>query len=195
MLYSRGAAILGRWIMVLAGCGAVAAFTIGLLAPVRGRPLPGASWLLVLGAPLLLAGQGWGIAWLRIWNPAAGRVRSARTRWRNRTQAPLMPSLGPLSTRARVVVATTALFGWASALTAWPALGGGSPTSPTDACPYRLMNHGSYTCVTQSTYLNAGVAGQRFAAGILLFFFAGQTALAFAGLLSQRQVRQGPPPD
>ena len=61
----------------------------------------------------------------------------------------------------------------------------GGPTSPIPGCPYRLLNHGSYACVSRLVYEHVGADVQQFLAAILAMFFTIQFAAALGGLKSQ----------
>jgi hypothetical protein len=71
---------------------------------------------------------------------------------------------------------------WLTAMTAFPSLLSGNPTSPGPGCQYRLVDHGDYSCVSRSTWLAAGAAEQRFVAGILAAFFVLHLGMAAAEL-------------
>ena len=63
----------------------------------------------------------------------------------------------------------------------------GNPAPPTSVCPWPLDNHGSISCVSHSVYVAAGTGLQRFAAGIILGFFAFQLAVLI-GFISKPSV-------
>jgi hypothetical protein len=62
-------------------------------------------------------------------------------------------------------------LGWLAAMTAFPSLSEGSPTTGTPGCPWALEDHGTITCVSHATYQRAGAAAERFAAGVTMGFF------------------------
>jgi len=57
------------------------------------------------------------------------------------------------------------------------------------------MNHGFVTCVSNARYQDAGAAGERFASGILMFFFGMHFGIAYNELVRRTGPRgpgQGP---
>ena len=158
-----------------ASVGAVAAAAVAIAALARGRPAPAAPLLLVLGGPLLAAGQLWAIGLMRARQPrrTAGRRASvdlaSLAPWSRVTRTWMF---GDLRASLVAVVIACASGGWLLAVTTFPALSSGGPAEARPGCPYALSNHGAVTCVTRRAYERAGAAEQRFAAGILLGFYS-----------------------
>ncbi len=176
---SREALILSRATCVVAGSGLIVAVFISLAALVRGRPFDPAVWLLIPGAPAVFLGQAWGIAVLTARRPpVSGGAR--------RFFFDGLPKL-----RARVLLAIAALA-WISTMVALAGLRDGVPDGGSPACPYRLNNHGSVTCVSRAVYEHTGASEQRLAASVLAGFFVMQFGIA-AAELTRRRV--GLPPD
>jgi hypothetical protein len=73
----------------------------------------------------------------------------------------------------------------AQSVTSSPNWNEGDPAPPTSGCPWPLDSHGSITCVSHPVYVAAGTGLQRFAAGVILGFFAFQLAVLI-GFISKR---------
>jgi hypothetical protein len=67
-------------------------------------------------------------------------------------------------------VAAFGLAWLAAMIAAIPWFPRGGPGDPIPGCRWTLDNHGAITCVSHATYLHAGAAVQRFAAGIVAGF-------------------------
>jgi hypothetical protein len=78
------------------------------------------------------------------------------------------------------------LLGWVAAMTSFPSLWLGNPTSSAPGCPYRLVSHGDFTCVSRATYIHVGAAEERFVAGIVGCFFAFHLTMSAAELARRR---------
>lgn len=180
---------IGRLIAYAAALCATGAFLLGVTALIRDKPLHGVAVLLVPAIPTLAVGQLWAIALIN------ARTRRRTGGWRDRMRASQAMSLNPrgfffgdLPSRFARPLLTLAFLGWLSAMTAFPALANGGPAGAGGGgCPYRLDNHGSYTCVSRQTYEHAGAGEQRFASGIMLGFFAIHSGAALGGLPRRRQ--------
>jgi hypothetical protein len=185
---SPRAELVGRFVACAAALCAAGAFVVSFTVLVRGKPLDGAPALLVLAVPTVAVGQLWAIAVInsRLPRRAGGwrdRIRTNRAMSRN----PRLVFFGDLPSRLGRPLLALAFLGWLSAMTAFPSLVDGGPAGAGDGCPYRLSNHGSYTCVSQQKYEHAGAGEQRFASGILLGFFAVHTGAALGGLYGRRR--------
>jgi hypothetical protein len=171
-------------IAILAGVGVLATAAIVIAVLVRGRSLPFVAAGLVLGIPTLIAGQLWMIGLGIARQPPRRRSFRARVRgsWRHQQLSPFKLFFGDLD--SQLVALCFGLFaaGWLAGVTAFPSLTNGGPAGAGNGCRYRLSNHGSYTCVSKSTYEAAGAAEQRLAAGILLAFYAIHTGAALGSL-------------
>jgi hypothetical protein len=162
---------------------ATGAFLVGVAALIRQKPLNGVTGLLLPAIPTIAVGQLWAIALISLRTPR--RTSGGRDRMRASQASRGNPRaffFGNLPSRFGRPLLALAFLGWLSAMTAFPALIDGGPAGARDGCPYRLSNHGSYTCVSRQTYEHAGAGEQRFASGILLGFFAIHTGAALGGL-------------
>ena len=178
---SPRAIMIGRAVATAAGLCATGAFLVGLLDLLRGKPIHGVGISLVVAIPVLAVGQVWMIAQIN------SRVSRPRGSWRAQLRAQRAMSaraffFNTLPMRIAGPLLALAFLGWLSAMFAFSALSQGGPDSPAPGCPYRLSNHGSFTCVSKARYDNAGAGEQRFASGILLAFFALHTGGALGGL-------------
>lgn len=174
-------------VVCAAAACAVGALLVNVAALIRDKPLHGAAVLLLAAVPTLVVGQLWAIGVLRTRMPKPAvtlPVQLPRT-WATRASPPAF--FGDLPGRVGRPLIAMAIFGLMSALTAFPTLTHGGPSGGTAGCPYRLDNHGSYSCVSRGAYQRAGAAEQRFGAGILLGFFTLQTGAALVGLRDRRQ--------
>jgi hypothetical protein len=192
--YSRRATQISAAIAVLASLSAAIAAAVVIAALVRGRPLQGISPLLAAAAPLVLAGQFWMIGLMRA--RQAPRPRDWRWHMPARSRDPdgqfaswpsprrfFFPDLSPPIARALL---TLAILGWLAAMTAFPLIVDGGPAGSSPGCPFRLENHGSYTCVSKRSFEQAGAGEQRFAAGILLAFYSIHAGAALGRLKVRR---------
>jgi hypothetical protein len=82
----------------------------------------------------------------------------------------------PMKIGAFAIAASAALM----AATAIPSFAHGSPSSPTGDCLWPLVNRLVVTRVSESECREAGGAVQRFAASILMAFFAAHFAVAWS---------------
>jgi hypothetical protein len=161
------------------GLATAAALVLGSLT--FDRSLGPTGVLLIASFPAVFAGQAWALAI----QTARGKVdifSTRQPRWLFGVRVPVFASLPAWCTYALVVVA---LSGWVAAMTCWPSLIG-HPTSSVPGCPYRLVSHGYFTCVSRATYLHVGAAEERFTAGIVGFFFALQLTMSAAELARRR---------
>lgn len=188
MTRSPRALSLGRFISYAAAACAVGALLINATALIRDKPLHGIAILLLPAVPTLALGQVWMIALIN------ARMPRRTGGWRERMRAsqslgmnPRTFFFGDFPAKLAYPLLGLAFVGWLSAMTAFPALTDGGPSSARHGCPYTLDNHGTYTCVSKQTYEHAGAGEQRFASGILLGFFALHTGAALAGVRRRRQ--------
>jgi hypothetical protein len=152
-------------VAVIAGAGLATAAVLNVSAVALGRPF-GVAWLLAPAVPVIFIGQIWTILILYGWNRPGSRRRGRLT------LSMLKPVLTVMPGAVAYGLIGVAILGWVSAITAFPALSSGNPSTATSGCPSPLVDHGAVTCVTHSAYLHAGAAAQRFGAGIVGFFFA-----------------------
>ena len=179
-----GAVRAGRGVCVATAVGVAVAATILLTNLIRAEKVAGVLGLLFLAVPALVVGQLWAIAVLLARLDRSGP--SARgSRWRINTADPrvFFEGLPPWQAFAVMVVF---VLSWVAGATAFRHLGSGGPTSPAHGCPYRLVNHGEYSCVSRSTYIAAAAAEQRLASGAFLGFFVVQFGVAAAELRRRR---------
>ncbi|HJU36927.1 MAG TPA: hypothetical protein VJ716_05870 [Gaiellaceae bacterium] len=195
ILHSEGAVRASRAVRAIAALGLAVAATIVLANLGRGRSVPGVTVLLFLGIPALVVGQLWGIAVLVARQEGSPEAGWLRARWRFK---PVGGSrrffFGSLPSWMANAILVVFFLGWLSAMTAFPSLLSGNPTSPAPGCRYRLDNHGEYSCVSRSTWLAAGAAEQRFVAGVLGAFFVFHLGLAAAELRRRRDPSVTPEP-
>lgn len=194
ILGSEGALRISRAICVIAGCGLIVSILLAVFDLVYQRQLSLAAILLIPAVPAIAAGQIWGLMVI-----GARRPQNARkTRWSYRVSARWNEATarefffdGLPKTPSYVLLAVAAL-GWLAAMTAWPELIHGGPVSGRAGCPYRLNNHGVYSCVSHRTFNHAGAASQRFASGILAAFFAIHLGMSAAELARRRRANEQP---
>jgi hypothetical protein len=157
------------------GLATAAALVLGTLA--FDRSLGPTGVLLVTSFPVVFAGQAWVVA---VQTARGSDVIFSTRRPRSffRVRVPVFASLPVWCTYGFVAVA---LLAWVAAMASWPSLLG-HPTSSAPGCPYRLVSHGDFTCVSRATYLHVGAAEERFAAGIAGFFFAFHLTMSAAEL-------------
>jgi hypothetical protein len=165
---------------------ALVAGVVALLALARGRAIPGVGALLIVGAPLLAGGQVWVIGLLAVRVPRTSGRRWAMTvaDWRTR-QNPRTVLFAGLPAPAAYGIIAVLFLAWLAAMTAFPALSQGGPTHGTPGCSWVLESHGAITCVSHTSYLRAGAAVQRFAAGVLACFY-----VMHFGVLTSELVRR-----
>ena len=188
---ARSAQRVGAVIALLAGVAAAVTAVVIVADLVRAEPVANLDGLLIVGVPLVAVGQVWMIALISARSPAlpggwAARMRrgvgSQRMNLRN-PRTFLFGDLDPVPAWSLLVLF---LLGWVSAITAIYLIVGGNPAGAGNGCAYRLDDHGVYSCVSRTTYLRAGAGVQRFAAGILLGFYALHTGAALGGLRRHR---------
>jgi len=184
LMYSRAARRCGNVIIAAAASAAAVSFAVSVKALLADRPTTGLTLLLFPAVPILAAGQIWMIAWMNLrhggpggsWRQRSG-VRTGAAQWPN-PRTIILGRIGPKIGNGLLALAFT---GWLLGMTAFPAIAGGGPAGSGGGCRYRLDNHGSYTCVSERAYHHAGAGEQRFAASIMLAFFAVQTGAALGG--------------
>ena len=184
VLDSDGAVRVSRAVCVAAGIAAATAVAIVLAVLVRGRAVSGVGRLLWLGIPILLAGSAWRIAVIM---GRQKRDRDSSQRWyrAGKGESRIWFAEG-LQRRLANALSVVAVFCGAIALSGFPFIISGSPTSPSRHCRYRLEEHGEYTCVSHSRYVSAGAGVQRLAAGFLGACFVVQFGIAAAELRRRR---------
>lgn len=184
VVHSPAALTVGRVVSATAAMSAAVAMAIEVAAFISGRPVAHVHPLLVVDIPVLVAGQVWGVAWTNLRRPRQ-RGRSARDARRGRPDA-MTVMFGTLD--RHIAWVTVGLAAGCLALAAVASAGGfryGGATSPTPGCPYRLLNHGSYSCVSYGRYVQVSAAVQQFAAGIIAIFSLGHLGSALGGLQAQ----------
>jgi len=186
---SRTATRISWALAILASVAAAVCTTIIVADLVRQQPIDGVSGLLVIGGPLLVAGQLWMIG---LGNARRPPSAGGRSRWHPVWARPSFRTtralfFGDLDARVAAVVLALAILGWLSAVTAFPFITGGGPADPGGGCLYRLAEHGTYSCVSRTTYEHAGAGVQRFASGILLAFYSVHAGAALGRLSRRRQ--------
>jgi hypothetical protein len=186
-LDSPGAIRLSRAARVVAGLGVAIGAAVVLANLVRGRAVPGVVVLLIPAVPAVFVGQLWAIAILVARHDRSSGSDGRPSRWRMTTNPdPRRFFFQGLPLWQANTLLVIFFLAWVTGMTAFRSLISGSPTSPTPACPYRLVDHGTYSCVSRSKYLAAGAAGQRLAAGVLAGFFAIHFGVAAAELRRRR---------
>jgi hypothetical protein len=174
---STAAVRIGRTECVLAVVALATAATIALATLATDRPIPRVGALLFVAFPLAFAGQVWGLATLS----------ARRSNWREmRPRDPRRFFFEGLPALPATALVAVFVFGWIAGMLTFQSLTSGGPTSGVPSCPYRLVNHGSYKCVSQHTYVHVGAAEQRFAASIFAGFFAIQLGMSAAELRRRR---------
>lgn len=181
---SPASLVIDRLLALAAAIGLLVAAAIVLGTLITDRPIPAGGLLLVPGIPIVFAGQLWAIFVLnsrmpRPWGGWWARWSAqVKVQWNPRTF--FFPSLPRTYAYALIAVA---FFGWLAALASFPGLVQGNPVDPMPGCPWPLMNHGFVTCVSQTGYEDAGASGERFASGILMFFFGMHFGVAYNELV------------
>jgi hypothetical protein len=178
-------------VMAVGGAvGALTAAAIALAALVRQRPVGGAVLLIAPAIPLVAAGQLWTIGWVQLRQPqrsGSWRRRSLDSAAQGRRNS-IQFFFGPLDRRVALGLLAVAFSGWLLAMTAFPSMTDVEPATPGAGCQYQLWDHrGGVTCVPRSAYEHTQAGQQRFAAGILLAFFAIHTGAALGGRRIQRE--------
>lgn len=173
-----------------AGVCASGALIVAIAALVRDKPLHAADLLVIPAIPVLVAGQLWVLALMgnrtpRVVGNSRGRTAANLANQMN----PRRLFFGALPDWAAYSLLGVAFLGWFLAMTCIGGISSGGPTSPTAGCPYRLNDHGTYTCVSERSYNHAGASTQRFASGILLGFFTVHTGVALSELRRRRPPR------
>jgi hypothetical protein len=180
---SAAARVITTAVAVAAGLAVITTATVVVSALFRQQPFGGIGWLLAPAVPLVFVGQIWTIVVLTSWN-GTGPSRGAR---RGRlTLAMLKPVLTVMPKVVAYGLFALFFLGWLSAVTAFPTLSHGGPSTPTTGCPQPLLDHGAVTCVSHSVYLRTGAAEQRFGAGIFMAFFALHLLVALCQAVRQR---------
>jgi len=171
--HSTAAHRINRWFAVESGLGLAIAFAVVVVTWSTDRPIPGVGILLIPGFPLLVLGQIWAIVILN------SRIPRQRGSWWDRMSRSIEAQrnqrrflFGGLPRWAAYLLIATIVVGWLSAMAAFPGLLQGNPGDGYAGCPWPLVNHGAVTCVSYARYGDAAAAGERFTAGILIFFFA-----------------------
>ncbi len=174
-----------RPIIALTGAAWLVSFSVAAAALVRQRPLDHAGLLLVMGIPVLVLGQLAAIASVVGRQPRPASLREAFSRSRQlSSRGQYFGALPSLVTR---LLSAVAMAGWLIAMTGIQQSWHGSPDRATPGCPYRLIDHGRHSCVTEMRYEAAGAGIQRFAAGILSGFFCLQCGVALNVLAERRR--------
>jgi hypothetical protein len=158
-----------------------------VVATVLGGRLPEVALLLIPGIPLLVVGQLWAILVMK------ARMPSVSGGWRTRMSTQMRGQINPrtfffpgLPKQAAYGVLDVFFLGWPAAMTAFPSLSQGSPTTGTPGCPWPLEDHGTVTCVSHATYQRAGAASERFAAGVIMGFFVIHFGVATSEMVRRR---------
>lgn len=176
-----------RGLALVAGCAALLASVVATATLVTNQPLAGIETLLIPGIPLLVVGQLWtiGILNARLPQPAGGwRARWTAQVWAQRS--PRAFFFGGLPAGAAYALLAAIFLGWLMAVTSFPALVLGTPSEAAAGCPWPLVNHGFATCVSHARYLEAGAAGERLVAGVLMCFFLVHAGVAVSELARRR---------
>jgi len=171
--HSTAALRINQGFAVESGLGLAIAFAVIVVTWLTDRPISGVGDLLIPGFPLLLLCQLWVIAILY------ARIPRPRGSWWDQMstsidvqRSPRRFLFGALPGWAAYLLIAAIVSGWFSAMAAFPGLLQGNPGDGYAGCPWPLVNHGAVTCVSYARYEDADAAGERFAAGILMFFFA-----------------------
>jgi hypothetical protein len=175
------------------GLAASVALTLCLIDLTTQRPVSGLGLLLVPAILLLVVGQVWAVLL------QTARTPKSQGSWRTRMQRSgsgsgtlLGQMFGGLPKRARTGITVAFIAGILLAATAFPSISNGSPAPSTPTCPWPLTNHGVITCVSYTTYLQAGAGLQRFTAGILMAFFVTHFGVVLSEVLRRQRGSEGP---
>jgi hypothetical protein len=184
MTNSEASFLIDRLVVRAAGGCLSVATVIVLVTLLTDRPIPDIELLLIPGVPILFAGQLWAIfllnsrlpwprgSWLSRWSAQVHAQRSLRT-----------VLFGSLSNTLAFGLIVVIVLGWLAAMLSFPGLLQGNPADPMPGCPWPLMSHGFVNCVSQARYQDAGASGERFASGILMFFFGMHFGVAYNDLV------------
>jgi len=192
MTNSEASFLIDRLVVWTAGSCLIVGTAIVLVTLLTDRPIPDIGLLLIPGIPTLFAGQLWAIFLLNSRLPWP--QGSWLSRWSAQVQAQRSPRtflFGSLSNTLAFGLIVVIVLGWLAAILSFPGLLQGNPADPMPGCPWPLMNHGFVTCVSQARYQDAGASGERFASGILMFFFGMHFGVAYNELV-RRTGRKGP---
>jgi hypothetical protein len=192
VIRSRSALVVGRAVCLIAGGGLAVSLGLIVYALAAQRQLAGVDWLLIPGVPALAVGQVWAIVVIGARRPenfrrgamAVGVSDPGGRTWAD-ARSFFFDGLPKRHANALVAIAAVGMI---AALTATPWIWNGGEASGTAGCPYRLNDHGVYTCVSRSVYNHAGAGAQRFACGILVGFFAVHLGAAAAELARRRHL-------
>jgi hypothetical protein len=183
----------GRLVAVLTTIAAVLALFVVLLTLITDRPVHWAHWLLWPGIPILVLGQLWAMALLI---PRERGARDPLSRWWSPRYVSAEDSrrlifVGLPRALARAL-ATLFVLLWLTAGVTFFSLLSGGPGRPSARCPYRLVDHGDFTCVSHHTYVHVGAAENRFVAAVLGGFFVLQSGVAAGEVLRRRRSKSRP---
>jgi len=171
------------WLALGAGIATLITAVVIVVILVGGAPVPGLSALLILGILLLIAGQ------FRVMFIVLDRRRQITGSWRGKTLTQRGAwTLFFAGLPAPVATSFLGLFflGWVAGVTAATGIGQGNPEAAKPGCPWPLDDHGVISCVSHATYQHAGAAVERFAAGILMAFFAMHCGVLLSEVLRRR---------
>ena len=147
------------------------------------------------GIPVLLLGIAWMLALVI---PRERASRDPQSRWWSRRYVSAQDAgrlffVGLPTRVANTLTAVFVLLWVTAAVTLFSSLVSGGPGRPSARCPYRLDNHGEFTCVSHRTYVHVGAAENRLAAAALGALFILQSGVA-AGELARRR-KSAPRPE
>jgi hypothetical protein len=189
----RDAPIVARAVCVLAGVGAAVALLVVVVTLVTDRPVYWAHWLLWPGIPVLVLGAIWMMA---VVIPRERAARDPHSRWWSRRYMSPEDSrrlfFAGLPTRPAKALTVLFVLFWLTGVATIPSLISGGPGRPSARCPYRLDNHGEFTCVSRHTYVHVGAAVNRFAAAVFGGFFVFESGAAAGELALRRRPRPEP---
>lgn len=76
---------------------------------------------------------------------------------------------------------------WLIGFSGFSSLGQGNPSGGTPGCPWRLNDHGSFTCVSYERFEQVSVAAQRSVAGLFMGFFVIHLGVAADDIVRRRR--------
>jgi hypothetical protein len=168
MATSVAALRIHRWLVLADGTALLVAALVLVYTYTDRQPVPGALYLVIAAAALLIGGQIWISAFL------SARTAVDETRGRRRL---LFASLASLPGRFKLLFVALAVAAIIGAASSSGSLVQGTPTHGSATCPWILSQNGLQTCVSRAVYENAAGSQQRLWASVLSFLVVLQCGL------------------
>jgi hypothetical protein len=194
-LHSPVARRIGLAVAMLEGLGVLVAIVLLVTVVVEGRVLPGLGLLTLPTALLVAIGIAWAASWLVLWQAAeAVTPRRGWTFIRGALTGGRESATGSWAVRVQRVLGLIFVGGWIAGFASFPSTSAGVPTTGDVGCPYRLDDHGAYSCVSAERYGEVEAAEQRRTLGWALGVLTFGLGVALGGVTEQRGVASLLPP-